>query len=482
MKSSPARFKIRSACLAALCLPFFGLRAEETPPGILLNFQDAPLSDVLNHLSEAAGFIIVSETPPKGTVNAVSRQPLSVDEAYDLVNTLLIDKGYAAIRNGRILRIVPRDQAHMQYLPVHSGSDPATIPMKDEMVTQIMPVRHAKVAPLVETLSMLLDNNTRITANEDSNAIVMTDTQMNIRRVAEILDALDTSVSSISTLRVFQLQYADASELAEVVGKVFDSSSDSTSSSGSNSRMDFRTGGRSGGGRPGGQNQQQTPAASSGSTALDAGSKVVAVADERSNSLIVSAPEGLMETLAELVTQVDVNVSDITEVRVFELENADALEVAEIVTELFDAAEEESSSATQTGGFRGRMPGQQQAQSTNQQSSRSLEQAKVVAVGDPRTNSLLVSAGRESMIQVAELVGRMDSSNAKRQQVFVFPLAHADVDNVAAILRGMFGDDETGTREGQVGSQLTERADSGSTVELNSSFGGLSGNSGTSSR
>ncbi|MDF3130473.1 secretin N-terminal domain-containing protein [Kiritimatiellaeota bacterium B1221] len=474
MNKSPARFNARHILVGALSVPllcFTPIRAAEKEGGILLNFQDAPLSDVLNHLSEAAGFIIVADTPPQGTVNAVSHQPLSVDEAYDLLNTLLLDKGYVAIRNGRILKIVARDQAHKQYLPVHAGSNPETIPMKEEMVTQILPVRHAKVEPLIETLRMLLNDNTRIAANEDSNAIVMTDTQMNIRRVAEILDALDTSVSSISSLRVFPLEYADATELAEVMEKVFESSTSSSSNANGGNQMNFRMGGR--GGRPGGQTQQAD--SSSSSTALAAGSKVVTVADERSNSLIVSAPEGLMETLAELIEQVDVNVSQITEVKVFQLENADALEVAEIITELFEDDDDDSSSATQQAGFRGR---RQQAQqpTTNQQSERSLAQAKVVAVADPRTNSLLVTTGKDTMFQVAELVGRLDATSAKRQQVFVFPLAHADVDNVAAILRGMFGDDETGTREGQVGTILSDRADSGTSTELNSSFGGLSGN------
>ena len=70
---------------------------------IVLNFQGASLSDVLNYLSDAAGFVIVQEQPVSGTVNIVSRQPISAEEAVDLLNTVLIEKGYVAIRNGRIL-------------------------------------------------------------------------------------------------------------------------------------------------------------------------------------------------------------------------------------------------------------------------------------------------------------------------------------------------------------------------------------------
>ncbi|MDQ3625278.1 MAG: hypothetical protein M3463_22830, partial [Verrucomicrobiota bacterium] len=86
--------------------------------GIRLNFQGASLSDVLNYLSEAAGFVIVQEAPVTGTVNIVSRQSISADEAVDLLNAVLIEKGYLAIRNGRILKIVNRKDAHKRDLPV----------------------------------------------------------------------------------------------------------------------------------------------------------------------------------------------------------------------------------------------------------------------------------------------------------------------------------------------------------------------------
>src|SRR5262249_44626520 len=110
--------------------------------GILLNFQGASLTDVLNYLSEAAGVILVQDAPLTGTVNVVSKQPVNPDEAVDLLNTVLAAKGYTAIRNERILKIVNRKDAPRQDLPVRSGSNPEKIRRVDEMVTQILPLRY----------------------------------------------------------------------------------------------------------------------------------------------------------------------------------------------------------------------------------------------------------------------------------------------------------------------------------------------------
>ena len=101
---------------------------------IMLNFQGASLKDVLNYLSDAAGFVIVQEVPVAGTVNIVSRQPIGAEDAVDLLNTVLAEKGYTAIRNGRILKIVSRKDAPRRDLPVEMGSDPGKIPRSDAMV------------------------------------------------------------------------------------------------------------------------------------------------------------------------------------------------------------------------------------------------------------------------------------------------------------------------------------------------------------
>lgn len=188
---------------------------------IRLNFQNASLADVLNYLSEAAGFIVVQDAQVAGTVNIVSKQAITPDEAVDLLNAVLAEKGYTAIRNNRILKIVSRNTAQKRDIPVVAGSDPAQIPRKDGVVTQILPIRYVDAVKLVENLRPLLSSEATISANEASNSILLGDTQTNIHRIAEIIHALDNSVASISTLRVFHLQFADCKSLASVLSQLF---------------------------------------------------------------------------------------------------------------------------------------------------------------------------------------------------------------------------------------------------------------------
>lgn len=449
---------------------------------IIMNFQGASLNDVLNYLSEAAGFVIVQEAPVSGTVNVMSRQPITAEEAVDLVNTVLIEKGYIAIRNGRILKIVRRDGAQKRDLPVQTGSDPDKIPRNDGMVTQILPLRFGEAAKLVENLRPLLPDNATISANESSNSIIMTDTQTNIRRMAEIIRAIDTSVASISTIQVFPLQYANAKELATVITQLFANNTTSGSGSDRDRRRSFPFP-FPGGDR--GSSSQSTPQ----SEARQANSRVIAVADDQSNSLIVSAPEDLLPSISDVVKKIDTSTTDVTSTRIFNLLHSDAVETAEIINTLYsDASSQTSQSRNRNGRDRGQsgggfpgFPGQPQSSgSSGSQSERALMQARVVAVGDPRTNALLVNAASDAMAEIAEMIGRLDATDKKKQHIYVHSLEHADVDSVANVLRGMLGDQAATTNTQNAAGRLTERSASGATMDTQQSSNG--GGSGRSNR
>lgn len=432
---------------------------------VVLNFRGASLESVLNYLSEAAGFVVMTEVDLRETVNVWSAQPLNREEAIDLLDAVLSEKGYTAVRNGRLLKIVKKDEAYKYDLPVKSGSNPDSIPKSDSMVTQILPVRYGDASQLLEDLRTLIPEEASATANESSNAIVLTDTQTNIHRLAEIIAALDTSISSISTIRVFPLRYADATKVSEIVTSLFQDGSGSSNNrggGGGNPFDRFRFGGRGGGDRGGDEG-------SGSSEARQAASRVVAVADERTNSLVIGAPEEYIPTIESLVAEIDTNVDDITELEVFFLKFADANEMAQVLTEVFNQDEQEE----QDNG-RGRFPfpfgrgGDRGGNDNNQGGDGSYRmrlQSRVVAVADARTNSVIVSASAEVMKQIGRMVEKLDSDSARKQKVFVYSLEHADVDNVAGILRGMFQSQTTSRNNNSTSGNnvLQNRANTGAT-------------------
>ncbi len=206
--------------------------------GLRLNFRGAPLDSVLDYLSDAAGFIIVLDTQVHGSVDLWSDQPVTRDEAVDLLNSVLNKNGYAAIRDGRKLTIVDKNDAKTRNIPVKTGNDPDAIPDNDEIVTQIIPIRFVEARQLASDLSSFVSPQATIVANEAGNSIVVTDTQSNIKHLVQIIQAVDNSAEAETEIRVFRLHYANPSDVATELGNIFPSSS-----SGNNAQMPIRFGG-----------------------------------------------------------------------------------------------------------------------------------------------------------------------------------------------------------------------------------------------
>jgi general secretion pathway protein D len=304
---------------------------ENGTNGLRLNFRGAPLDAVLEYLSDAAGFIIVKEARVRGTVDVWSNQPMTKDEAVNLLNSVLKKNGYAAIRNGRTLTIINRDEAKTHDIPVISGSDPEKIPRNDEIVTQIIPVRFVEVKQLVTDLQPLVSSQSTLTANEAGNAIVMTDTQANIRRVAEIIVAIDSGAEDFTEVRVFRLMNSDPVETADLLSSLFP---DDSRNSNSNSQSPFSSGfgrffGRSSRGDSGSSNNN------SQNQRLKKRNRVIAVADQRTASIIVSASRDLMEQIEGVVTELDSNRKGRQTVHVYELRNASPQEALPVLQDMF---------------------------------------------------------------------------------------------------------------------------------------------------
>ncbi len=463
----------------------------DSPPGegIRLDFRDAQLDDVLSYLSRAAGFVIYLRPGVRvdGRVSVLSEQPLSRDEAVKLLKNVLSDHGYSVIQNNRTLTILNADDIHTE-TQIKLGANPALIPRDAEVVTQIIPVRNLNTVELAKILPPLLPEGAILTTDESANSLLLTDSQANVRRAAEIIAALDSVSATASTLRVFPLHYADAKSLADLIKTLFAPADASRSGGNNNGAGTFLRGFR-GGGAP-------APAADQPSDGKTPVSRVTAVADEHGNAVIVSAPEALLPLIAQLVTAVDIPVEDITTVQVFPLRNADPTEMANELAGLFP---DESSSPdaggpqiqfSGQGGPGGPAVGARQgpADNANNPSSRTQKLGRVLAVPDPRTSSLLVTAAKSLMPEIELIVTQLDAREGGRQKIHSLSLRYADGPDVQRIIQELFPSGNTSVATTSQTDPLTTRA----TTMWNNQFssgigsgvttgqaGGSSGRSGT---
>ena len=387
--------------------------AAEQEKGIQLNFKDTPVETILGYLSEAAGLVVVSENRLTDRITVISKQSLSLDEAVSLINTILQEKGFTAIRTGKTLKIATISDAKKMSIPVRTGNDPNEITPSDDIVTYIIPVSYANASTLQENLISLLSESADFSANADTNTLIITDTANNIRRILEIVRAIDTHKASIAEIRVFHLSYADAEDTADLINDLFDEQEQTTSGTSSirrmmqmisSSRSDSREAGRSG--MPGGGSDSSSSGSSSTSVS------VVAKADERTNSIVVSASQDTMNVIENVVEELDSDSSVGQALFVYTLKNAKADNLVDVLNNLFSEVSDSSSQTIggpqvqQAGGPGARTSGGVQSSAASTSSTGLVGEVYIEA--DEDTNSLIIMTSPANYEKVKSVLDELD--------------------------------------------------------------------------
>ena len=80
--------------------------AGAAEPKLRFSFRFQRWSDVLEWFAEQANLSLVIDAPPPGTFNYSDNRDYTVSEALDLLNGVLLTKGYTLIRRDRMLTVV----------------------------------------------------------------------------------------------------------------------------------------------------------------------------------------------------------------------------------------------------------------------------------------------------------------------------------------------------------------------------------------
>jgi type II secretory pathway component GspD/PulD (secretin) len=369
----------QDAAPAAATPPAADASAARGAGTLRFNFRNAPLETVLNYMSEAAGYIIVLETPVRGTVDAFSSQPVTREEALQLLNGALNKNGYSSIVQGRTITISSKDDARKKNLPIRTGNDPQEIPNTAEMYIQIIPLRHLDAATAARDLGTMLPGTSTITPNADSNSLLVTDTNINLKQVVALVNALDTSSDTVSTMKIFQLKNADPYEMAQLITNLYGTGSQNGRGG---TQGQFGLPGRGGiGGFPG-----------FGPAAIFGGAAAAAAGGPGSGR--GGGPGGT------------------------------------------------------TSGRGG----------TGRGGNTSVRTVPVVAVADPRTYSVIVTAAKEQMPDISDMVAQLDASSGRKQQAFIYTMENANVKQVETILKNLFQSSTGRTTTNNQPDALTTRA------------------------
>lgn len=342
-----------SATVSPLPMPAAG---NVSPPAnadrlVSLNFNNVDIGVFINFVSELTGKNFIVDPRVRGNVTVILPTPISVADMYAVFASVLEVHGFSLVGTGAAVKIVPSSEARS--MNIATASSPAEPPPSDELITQIVPLAFAEASEMKRLLTPLVSRTALLGEYGPGNALIVTDSASNVRRLLSVIRELDIA-GSAREMQFIPLQHADSTRLVEVLKGLF-----------------------------------QTPASSSKTQPVKTAGFV---ADERTNSLIAIAGKTDLERAVDLIRLLDKDLPrDRGKIRVYYLENARAEELVKTLQELSDR------------GGAGQGPGETGPVLSNT--------TKYQA--DPATNSLIVAAGSDEDFQLLEgILNRLDGPRA----------------------------------------------------------------------
>ena len=345
-----------------LCTQGTSNLARAESGSLMIHFEEVELPVFIKFISKATGRNFVFSDRIGGTVTVISPEPVTAEEAYAVFQSVLAVRGLTTIDDGVVTRVVPLKDARTAGAGVVSGSAPI-----GGFATRLLPLRHVTAEQVASAVGPLVSKEGAIVAYPATNTVIVTDTSGNLRRIGDVVRALDIP-SHEESVKVIRLQNAEADELANQINQI----------------LDNRT--RAGGG----QGKDKPPLKSS---------KVVA--DERTNSLIVMASGKELQRIEQLARGLDTPVSSAGErLHVYRARHADAMRLVEVAS----------------GMIGGRQRAQARADGRAAGGPVTGFAQDVTISGDPATNSVIVSASAHDYRTIENLLRSLDVARA---QVFV---------------------------------------------------------------
>ena len=243
---------------------------------VTLNFTNIDINALIKVMSELTRRNFILDEKVIGKITIMTPTKMSPDEAYQVFLAALEIKGFTAVEDGTVTRIIPAASARQSGLKVLQDGDTGG----EGYVTKFVRLKFVNPQDIVRAITPLITKDGSLIAYPNTNSIIITDSVYNIKKIESLIHAMDVvAPEGRGKINVYNLKNANAEDLSKLLSALL-------------ARMPVpQTGGAAG--------QQVNP-----STILEGAVNISA--DKSTNSLIVVALPVDFELVKDVIQKLDV--------------------------------------------------------------------------------------------------------------------------------------------------------------------------------
>jgi len=348
---------------------------------VSLNFVDADIESVVKAIGKITNRNFLLDPRVKGTISINTAKPVPRAITYQILLSALRVQGFATVEENGYTSIVPEVDAKGKFTPrLATGKQGG-----GQIVTQVYVLKYENASQLVNVVKPLLSPNSVINAYAGSNALIVTDYADNLNKIVKLIDSIDRPSQAENVL--VRLSFASAVEISQTINRLM----------------------------------------ADNNTNAEPSKRILAVADARSNSIILHAEnQSLITRAATLIKQLDIPTNAGSSIHVVYLKNADSTKLASTLRALMSGKAAESTlaagmlAAQPVAGADAAKVGaivQTSAQATASPfSPLASSQENGMIQADTATNSLLITASDQVFNMLRGVIDKLD---ARRAQLYI---------------------------------------------------------------
>ncbi len=335
-------------------LPAHPTKKEATKKYVTLDFDNVDISVLVKFVSELTGKNFIIDDKVKGKVTIISPKKIPIGDVYKVFLSVLEINGFTVVPSGDMTKIIPASSAREKNLETRTKKELAE--PEDRMVTQVVALERANPDEVKRILDPIISKSSSVLSYPPAGILVITDYLSNIKRLQEIILALDVEGAG-DQISYIPIQNASASEVVKSLTAIFQ------------------------------QRQGKTTA-------------VKAVADSRANSIIILASGADTENVRKLVAFMDKDIPrGESNIKVYRLQNSIAEDLAKVLNNIKD-----SGAGTATGSATAATGGQ----AATQKVLAPVVSKNAQIVADKATNTLVIMADREDYKILENIIKQLD--------------------------------------------------------------------------
>lgn len=189
---------------------------------VSMDFNNVDLMTIIKFMSELTGKNFIVDSEVKGNATIISPTKIPVDEAYKVLESILIVNGYTTVPSDNVIKVIPLAEAKKLDIETQVGKEIVGKGLKDRMITQIVPLEYADVNKLTSILTPYVSSEGYIASYPPTNTLIITDASSNLDRLLEITKSLDQKlIPQPENVHVYYVQNTDAEKISKILNKVY---------------------------------------------------------------------------------------------------------------------------------------------------------------------------------------------------------------------------------------------------------------------